>query len=57
MAAVYLNKLIYKFSTENLREGGHLVMKIIMGPAEESLKKMVRCGFEDVQRVKPSASR
>lgn len=32
-------------------------MKIIMGPAEDRLKKQILLSFEDVIRVKPQASR
>lgn len=37
MKAVYLNNLIVDFCDKTLKPGGNLLMKIIMGPAEERL--------------------
>jgi|LakMenEpi03Aug12_release.lakeMendotaPanAssembly.Ray.scaffolds.fasta_scaffold3338879_1 23S rRNA (uridine2552-2'-O)-methyltransferase len=39
MKAVHLNNLILDFCGNTLKPGGNLLMKIIMGPAEERLQK------------------
>jgi len=57
MKSVHLNELIVDFCGKALRPGGNLLMKIIQGPAEERLRKGILLGFEDIVRVKPSASR
>lgn len=41
MKAVHLNQLIIGFCDKTLRPGGNLLMKIIMGPAEERLNKEI----------------
>ena len=57
MNAVNLNNQIVDFCFKTLKPGGNLLMKIIMGPAEERLQKSILMQFESVQRVKPTASR
>lgn len=57
MNSVNLNNLIVDFCFKTLKPGGNLLMKIIMGPAEERLQKSILMQFESVQRVKPNASR
>jgi 23S rRNA U2552 (ribose-2'-O)-methylase RlmE/FtsJ len=57
MKSVHLNNLIIDFCDISLRQGGNLLMKIMMGPAEERLQKRILLEFEEVLRVKPSASR
>ena len=41
MKAVHLNNLIVDFCDKTLKPGGNLLMKIIMGPAEERLQKQI----------------
>jgi 23S rRNA U2552 (ribose-2'-O)-methylase RlmE/FtsJ len=41
MKAVHLNNLIVDFCGKTLKPGGNLLMKIIMGPAEERLQKEI----------------
>lgn len=48
MKAVHLNKLIVNFCEKTLRPGGSLLMKIIMGPAEDRLQKEILMEFENV---------
>lgn len=57
MKAVHLNQLMVDFCDKTLKPGGNLLMKIIMGPAEDRLQKEILMQFESVLRVKPSASR
>eukprot|EP00347_Sterkiella_histriomuscorum_P005977 403354542 len=57
MKSVNLNHLILKFCEKNLRPGGLLLMKIMQGPAEQDLFDYTKLLFDNLQRVKPSASR
>lgn len=57
MKAVHLNNQIVNFCDKTLKTGGNLLMKIIMGPAEERLQKQILLQFENVMRLKPAASR
>jgi 23S rRNA (uridine2552-2'-O)-methyltransferase len=57
MRAVDLNYLVLGFCEKNLRKGGSLLMKIMQGPAEQTLYDSAKLKFEKLQRVKPSASR
>ena len=57
MKAVELNRMVVSICDQMLRPGGNLLMKIIMGPAEEQLTKEILMQFQSYQRVKPAASR
>ena len=57
MRAIDLNYLVLEFCEKNLRKGGSLLMKIMQGPAEQTLYDNAKLKFEKLQRVKPSASR
>lgn len=57
MRAVRLNRNVLEFCKKNLKHGGTLLMKIILGPAEKELSQEVDLYFKTLQRVKPTASR
>ena len=48
MNAVNLNRTVLTYCEQALRPGGNLLMKIIMGPNEETLNKEVLMLFESV---------
>lgn len=57
MRAIDLNYMVMGFCKKNLRKGGSLLMKIIQGPAEQTLFDDAKIKFDKIQRVKPNASR
>lgn len=57
MRATQLNREIIQFCSIALKPGGNLLMKIIQGPAEKELSEFAGLYFNNMQKVKPSASR
>jgi 23S rRNA (uridine2552-2'-O)-methyltransferase len=57
MRAIELNYMVMGLCKKNLRKGGSLLMKIMQGPAEQTLFDDAKLKFDKLQRVKPNASR
>ncbi len=55
--AEQLHFAILDFCRSNLNQGGNLVTKMFEGEVFHSIRKQVRACFNDVQTVKPEASR
>ncbi|CDW91622.1 23s rrna methyltransferase [Stylonychia lemnae] len=57
MKAIYLNQLVVNFCESNLKKGGTLLMKTLQGPSEQDFFDKTKYYFDNLSRVKPSASR
>ncbi|MDX8389868.1 MAG: RlmE family RNA methyltransferase [Mariprofundaceae bacterium] len=57
MRMIGLNEMTLYFAKENLRQGGHLLMKTFMGEGYDGFRRDLGATFQKVKNIKPSASR
>ncbi|MDX8397971.1 MAG: RlmE family RNA methyltransferase [Mariprofundaceae bacterium] len=57
MRMIGLNEMTLHFTSQHLRQGGHVLMKTFMGEGYDGFRRELGLNFQKIKNIKPAASR